>query len=384
MSAPFNVPGLGRALIRGMTIRGMRIDGARIALTALVGLGCGFGLSRLGAPAPYMLGSLFGAWGLGALVPQAQTYLGTPRWFHKFIVLGLSTLIGGALSIDVLRQALGWWPTVLAMMASTLIATLLALIYLRGIRQQPMAQALLSALPGGQADIVAVAHEYTDRDHLVALVHLCRVVSVFVSMPLLLAFVSGPQGVQDSYLAQANLPSLFDQSWQVPFHLIAVGLVGFLIGRALKIPMPHLLGPLILSMALHLAGVIDIPRLGEFVLVAQLFIAGSIGARLSRVPLREVAVGLADGVVTAILLIGSYILVAFLCSQILGIDLMEMILAFIPGGLYEVTLLALIFGFDAALAFIAFHHTLRIFLIFFSLPWLMDWAKRFYSNSHKS
>jgi uncharacterized membrane protein AbrB (regulator of aidB expression) len=38
----------------------------------------------------------------------------------------------------------------------------------------------------------------------------------------------------------------------------------------------------------------------------------------------------------------------------------------VPGGLYEVTLLALIFGFDVA--FVAFHHTVRVMLIFLSLP----------------
>ena len=349
-------------------------DLIRVALTAAVGLICGYGFREIGAPAPYMLGSLFGAWGLGLLVPQTQNLLGTPRWFHKFIVLGLATLIGGTLSVEVLRQAIGWWPTVLAMMLSTLIATVLGLIYLRGIRQQPMAQALLSALPGGQADIVAVARDYTDRDHLVALVHLCRVVAVFVSMPLLLAFVTGAQGVETSYEIQAGLPSLMDQNWTVVLELVGVGVLGFVGARTLKVPMPHLLGPLILSMILHVAGLIDIPRLGEFVLVAQLFIAGTIGARLSQVPLREVGVGLGDGAVTALLLIGSYALVAYGVHMILGINLMEMILAFIPGGLYEVTLLALIFGFDGALAFIAFHHTLRILMIFLSLPWLMRWA----------
>jgi uncharacterized membrane protein AbrB (regulator of aidB expression) len=44
-------------------------------------------------------------------------------------------------------------------------------------------------------------------------------------------------------------------------------------------------------------------------------------------------------------------------------------LAFIPGGLYEVTLLALIFGFD--IAFVAFHHTLRVMMVFFGLPFVI-------------
>ena len=37
-----------------------------------------------------------------------------------------------------------------------------------------------------------------------------------------------------------------------------------------------------------------------------------------------------------------------------------------PGGLYEVTVLALILGFDVA--FVAFHHTVRVVMIFMSMP----------------
>ena len=49
-----------------------------------------------------------------------------------------------------------------------------------------------------------------------------------------------------------------------------------------------------------------------------------------------------------------------------GRDLLQIWLAFVPGGLYEVTLLALLFGFD--IAFVAFHHTARIILIFLAMP----------------
>ena len=49
---------------------------------------------------------------------------------------------------------------------------------------------------------------------------------------------------------------------------------------------------------------------------------------------------------------------------------MKLLLAFIPGGLYEVTLLALIFGFDIAF-FVAFHHTVRVMMVFFGLPFII-------------
>ena len=59
-----------------------------------------------------------------------------------------------------------------------------------------------------------------------------------------------------------------------------------------------------------------------------------------------------------------------------------MLLAFIPGGLYEVTLLALVFGFDVA--FVGFHHTIRIILIFLALPVLVKFTQRSKANKKMS
>ena len=48
-------------------------------------------------------------------------------------------------------------------------------------------------------------------------------------------------------------------------------------------------------------------------------------------------------------------------------------LAFVPGGLYEVTLLSLIFGFDVA--FVAIHHGTRMLFILFSLPLVLKYFR---------
>ena len=50
-------------------------------------------------------------------------------------------------------------------------------------------------------------------------------------------------------------------------------------------------------------------------------------------------------------------------ASIIGMDYLDVMLAFVPGGLYEVTLLPLILGFDVA--FVAIHHGTRMLFIFF-------------------
>jgi len=132
--------------------------------------------------------------------------------------------------------------------------------------------------------------------------------------------------------------------------------------------MAHLLGPMGLSALLHVMGVIDLPRIQEFVLLAQLAIGGGVGAQLARVPLREVFVYLRDASLNTMVILLAYLACAVAFTVFGGMDFLTIWLAFVPGGLYEVTLLALVFGFDVA--FTAFHHTIRVMLIFFTMPTL--------------
>ncbi len=75
---------------------------------------------------------------------------------------------------------------------------------------------------------------------------------------------------------------------------------------------------------------------------------------------------LRDAIVTFILVISVFVFAAYIMASIIGMDYLDVMLAFVPGGLYEVTLLSLIFGFDVA--FVAIHHGTRMLFILFSLP----------------
>ena len=53
----------------------------------------------------------------------------------------------------------------------------------------------------------------------------------------------------------------------------------------------------------------------------------------------------------------------------LDMRLLDAYIGFVPGGLYEVTLLSVLFGLDVA--FVAFHNTLRVVLIYVGLPFVL-------------
>lgn len=113
--------------------------------------------------------------------------------------------------------------------------------------------------------------------------------------------------------------------------------------------------------------------MNEFVILAQLAIGGGVGARLAQVAFAELRGYLTDAFYNCVLTLGLFLTVAFGISYLSELSFLPIWMAFVPGGLYEITLLGLVFGFDVA--FIAFHHTARVMLIFFSLPFVANYLR---------
>ena len=344
-------------------------DVAKLALTALFALSSGWVFSQFRLPVPYMLGSLIGVWVLGGLIRPAQPWLGVPRWFHIPVILGLGVIVGGAIGAGFIGSVLIWWPTTLVVIVATTIATAIGFLVLWRLRRRPWLQALLSAVPGGQAEVSVIARDYVDKDYAVVLSHLVRVTFIFLSTPLILALVEGQAAVEQSYQAQDNLPGLFELPPRRIIEFLAMAFGSYALARLIRMPMPHLLGPMLVSLVLNALGWVETIRLNEFVLLAQVTIGGQIGARLSRVPFREVLSYLIDGLMVSVVTLSIYTGFAVGVAVVLDMRLLDAYIGFVPGGLYEVTLLSVLFGLDVA--FVAFHNTLRVVLIYVGLPFVL-------------
>ncbi len=279
--------------------------------------------------------------------------------------------MGAMFTPNVASNLFSWWPTVVAMIGATIVATIVGSWFLVRFRQYDRLLSVLCCLPGGQSEVIAMSSELVRKDYVVALSHLMRVSLVFCVAPIWLTFVQGHDAVIASNLAFANLPGLASVSLLDIVWFVSIAVIGYVLARAICLPMPHLLGSLLLSIVLHGLGLIAVPRISEFLILAQIAIGGGIGARLAKVPFRTLSKYMIDSLMSATLVISVYLLIAFGISRFFDIALLHLILSFIPGGFYEVTLLALLFGFDVA--FVTIHHVVRILLIFFSLGPLVAW-----------
>ena len=347
-------------------IKAVLSDVRKLAITFALATIAAYLCNALGLPAPFLLGSLFGVWFAGALVKPLQKQLGVARWIHIPVVIGIATMIGANFKPDILVSAKLWTTTMLAMIFATMLATTLGWLFLTRVRKYNFYTALLNSVPGGQVEVLFLARELVEKDYVVALFHLVRVVIIFCSAPILLALVADSGAVADSNAILQGMESVTDLQWQQIAVFLAIAISGNIAARIVRLPIPHLLGPLLLSSALHIAAVVEIPPLKEFLLLAQLTVGGAVGASLARQPFAQLCGYLIDALVNAAIVIMTYIGIAYAIATIADINVVKLILAFLPGGLYEVTLLAFIFGYDVA--FVAIHHTVRILIIFIAMP----------------
>ncbi len=107
---------------------------------------------------------------------------------------------------------------------------------------------------------------------------------------------------------------------------------------------------------------------------AQVVVGSAIGCRFAGTPMRLVGAAIVWAAGGTVVLLGSAILAAWLGHLVTGLPTPELTLAYSPGGLAEMSLVALALGLEAAL--VATHHIVRIFLVVVLAPVLFRLGRR--------
>ena len=146
----------------------------------------------------------------------------------------------------------------------------------------------------------------------------------------------------------------------------ACAVVGLVLGKLIRLPAYRIVGPMLLSSAVHLAGWTATAPPWEVVAIAQVVVGSAVGSRFSGVPLARVLKTIGVSLGSTGLMLVTTVLFALALSRFTGIDFEPVVLAFSPGGLAEMSLIALSLGIETA--FVAAHHVLRIGMIVIAAP----------------
>ncbi|WP_102959812.1 AbrB family transcriptional regulator [Mangrovicella endophytica] len=330
-------------------------------ITLLIAAAGGGIAALLSLPIPWLLGptiavSLASIAGVHALVPERLREI-------VFFVLGIQS--GSAVSPEVLGQ-LAIWPFSFAMqMAGVLAVVVLTFAFLRRVYGWDRQTALFASLPGALSFVLAAATETRSDITRVTVVQSVRLLFLIgVLTPVLSTLEARDDAVP---VARGTAISLYDGSL-----LFAVCLVLAILGRWSRVPGGLMLGALMGSAVLHGSGITTVALPIAITIPGLVVLGALIGSRLRGIHrgdlLRLLPASVAAFVI-GVVASGAAVLGAV---GLLGIEPGKVVLAYAPGALEALTVLA--YQFDLDPTYVAAHHVFRFICIAMIVPLL---ARRF-------
>jgi membrane AbrB-like protein len=326
---------------------------AQLLVAALGGLA----FHLLGIPAAWMSGAMVAvvAWGaLGRTRPL-------PRPLADAAMLVSGATMGAGITPEALT-AVTRYPLSLAVLALSVVAgTGASMLWLTRVAGWRRDDALLASAPGALSTVLVIAAERKASVVAIAVVQSIRLFVLIALLPsLVVAFEGGHPG---RGLPGEGMPV------ESPVGLLVVLAGGLALGLAferLRLAAPVLLGATLVSASLHATGyapgVVPPP-----VAVAGLVLIGVfIGERFRTLRLSALRATLAAAAGSLVLTVAVAIASAAAAAALAGVGFSDAMVAFAPGGLEAMMVLALILGLDPL--YVGVHHLARFIGIAMALP----------------
>ncbi len=318
-------------------------------------MGCAGGIAfwLVNLPLPWMLGSMAGC--IAASVGGMK--VGLPRWLRSSMVAVLGVMLGSSFTPDLFSHIGKWSLTLAGLVFYVTVAGGATYLYFRKVAGYGPITSFFTAMPGGLNEMVIVGGAMGGDPRLIALTHGARVMLVVFLLVFGYRFFGGyqPTGMAGGGISIVHFPIL-DLA-----ILAACGVVGGAGAAALRLPAGPLLGAMIVSGIAHLSGISATRPPGELIAIAQIGIGCAVGSRFAGVKLATIAKTALHATAGTAITLGAAIACAAGLHAVTGIPMQALLLAYAPGGLAEMSLVALALGIDAA--FVATHHIARILII---------------------
>lgn len=326
-------------------------SGLRYLFTVLTGVSGALLALLLKVPVPWLIGSLF----FCAIVTRSGFH---PPPLPAVLERWMRVMIGVSLGPSVAASVQSTSDDLLFALAAAILATVVSVAagmrWFRHRTDLPRASAFLASMPGGLSMLMAMGEEIDNRARVV-LVHTVRVVIVVVSISLLARVLGVPQ---ESHPIMASLEWRTETS---PVMLVLLILVNYLLAEKIRIAGGHVIFPMISTgLLIGFAGVsLEPPAIMQT--TALLVFGVNLGIEFARQPARSnVSLSLASVVFTVAVMM-FVALLAVLLTRVVDQSFLVLFLALAPGGIAEISLVALALGLDAGL--VALVHSCRFIFI---------------------
>lgn len=336
----------------------------RASLTLAAAAVAGWTCNAAGLPLGWLVGPMLTMIGAALLgLSAVQPTLALP-WVKSSV----GTLLGAAITWPVLLSLSDWWISLLAMVVVMGAGVVMNYQMLRRAFGFQRMDAALCSSPGGIAEMILLSEGAGADSRRVAIVHSMRIALAILIMPFLISFAFGVS-ISPSTTASSPDMSLPDWGW---FGLCILS--GVLADRFTRIPLPFVTVPAVLCAILHLTDVTHFAVPETVSKIMQLVIGLNVGARFQNAKLRQLVpvFGAAFSVfgLQMVCAIAGTVIVA----NVSDFDPLTLTLAFAPGGLAEMSLIAIAMGRDVA--FVGLHHLFRVLAALVGTPLVIRMSER--------
>lgn len=325
----------------------------RFALALLLGGLGGWLFVQARLPLPWMLGSMVFCT-MAALLRLPVT---APSVIRPPMTMVIGVMLGAGFKPDIVAQLPNWLPTLAGLILFMIACAFSCVVYFRRLGGFDPVTAFFAGMPGGLIEMITVGEEKGGDARIIALIHSARILLVVMTLPFIVQWLGGVSlgGTRVAGPSLSQTP-LFSE-----LTLLACGLAGIVAGHWLRLPAKYLLGPMLVSALVHLFGLSDSVPPFEIVNAAQLVLGVTIGCRFVGTPPRLILRILGLSVGSTAILLSLTLAFAWLVATVSVHGRIPLTLAYSPGGLAEMSLIAL--ALQTEVAFVAAHHIIRVFLV---------------------
>lgn len=338
-----------------------RPDARTLRLTALLLLAGTLG-GALAAwahvPMPWMIGSL-AASALAVLLFQdgaLKSYVFPNRLRITFIAL-IGVMIGTQAGPELLRDLRAVPVALVAILVFTVVAHAGNTLIFRRLGGYDRATAFFSGTPGGLLESIALGESSGADVRILTLQQFLRIIMVVTLVPAAISiWIGAPVGSAAGVSMNGGVPPQLKD-----FVLMGVAAAaGLALARVVKIPAGHIIGPLLITAVLSLAGLIELHLPFWPIAVAQVVVGTSLGLRFLGITAAHVRKGIVLSILSVLFMLGLGAGLSVLLARVTGMEVMQLILSFAPGGVTEMSLIALSLAVNPAL--VSLFHVLRILM----------------------
>ena len=330
-----------------------------IGLALMIGLVSGFAFFKLGLPLPWMLGPLI----CNTIVALAGLPVAAPKRLRPYVIPIIGVMLGASVTSEVLGQLVQWSMAAAIMAVFLAVAATVSFVLYRRVGGYDRVTAFFSAMPGGLNDMILIGGSWGGDERKIALAHASRVLMTIVIVGLVFGLVFGVRSNSGAATNWIAVDALSASDWAI---LIGCAAIGSPLGKMLRLPTGILLGPMLLSAIAHITHAVEIAPPSLLVVAAQIVLGSNIGCQFVGSKLLDIARDLVLGLGSCVSMLLCATAFTLASATLIEAPLPNVFLAFSPGGLTEMSLLALAMHLDVA--FVSVMHILRILLVVAAAP----------------